>query len=79
MPLMETDLEIIIKEPTIMLTPSHIKAFLKSTLESLKYLHESGILHRDIKPSNVLVAKGIFFFFFDLDDFWKLILVYRGN
>ena len=76
---METDLEIIIKEPTIMLTPSHIKAFLKSTLESLKYLHESGILHRDIKPSNVLVAKGIFFFFLDLDDFWKLILVYRGN
>ena len=59
MPLMQTDLEIIIKEQSIMLTTAHIKAFLKALIESLKYLHDHGILHRDIKPSNLLLAKGI--------------------
>jgi len=58
MPLMQTDLEKIIKDESIMLTPGHIKAFLKALLESIKYLHDRRILHRDIKPSNLLVSRG---------------------
>ena len=64
MPLMETDLEELIKESSIILTPGHIKAILKAMLESVKYLHEHRILHLDLKPGNVLLAKGNFHCFY---------------
>ncbi|XP_041373932.1 cyclin-dependent kinase 7-like [Gigantopelta aegis] len=52
---METDLEIIIKDTTTVLTPAHIKSYLLQTLLGLEYLHSHWILHRDMKPNNLLV------------------------
>uniref|UniRef100_A0A8C9F9T6 Cyclin-dependent kinase 7 n=1 Tax=Pavo cristatus TaxID=9049 RepID=A0A8C9F9T6_PAVCR len=47
---METDLEVIIKDTSIVLTQSHIKAYMLMTLQGLEYLHQHWILHRVIKP-----------------------------
>lgn len=57
---MDTDLEIIIKDPNIVLTPAHTKAYMVMTLKGLEYLHLNWILHRDLKPNNLLVnSNGI--------------------
>ncbi|GAB6028364.1 Cyclin-Dependent Kinase 7 [Chamberlinius hualienensis] len=57
---MDTDLEVIIKDTNIVLTPAHIKAYTLMTLKGLEYLHLNWILHRDLKPNNLLVdEKGI--------------------
>ncbi|XP_057318318.1 cyclin-dependent kinase 7 [Microplitis mediator] len=52
---MDTDLEIIIKDSNIVLTPAHIKSYMIQTLQGLDYLHYNWILHRDLKPNNLLV------------------------
>ncbi|XP_011191044.1 cyclin-dependent kinase 7 [Zeugodacus cucurbitae] len=52
---MDTDLEIIIKDPKIILTQANIKAYMVMTLRGLEYLHMNWILHRDLKPNNLLV------------------------
>uniref|UniRef100_A0A1A9WIE6 Cyclin-dependent kinase 7 n=1 Tax=Glossina brevipalpis TaxID=37001 RepID=A0A1A9WIE6_9MUSC len=52
---MDTDLEIIIKDPKIILTQADIKAYMVMTLKGLEYLHMKWILHRDLKPNNLLV------------------------
>ena len=36
---MDTDLEIIIKDTNVILTPPHIKAYMLDTLKGLEYLH----------------------------------------
>lgn len=57
---MDTDLEIIIKDPNIVLTPANVKAYMIMTLKGLEYLHLNWILHRDLKPNNLLVnSNGI--------------------
>ncbi|XP_077285761.1 cyclin-dependent kinase 7 [Arctopsyche grandis] len=57
---MDTDLEIIIKDTNIVLTPANVKAYVIQTLQGLEYLHSSWILHRDLKPNNLLVnAAGV--------------------
>lgn len=57
---MDTDLEIIIKDPKIVLTPGNVKAYMIQTLQGLEYLHLNWILHRDLKPNNLLVnSQGI--------------------
>lgn len=50
---METDLENIIKDTKIMLTPANIKSYTIMTLQGLEYLHLNFILHRDLKPNNL--------------------------
>uniref|UniRef100_A0A2I3H2Y7 mitogen-activated protein kinase n=1 Tax=Nomascus leucogenys TaxID=61853 RepID=A0A2I3H2Y7_NOMLE len=55
---METDLEVIIKDNSLVLTPSHIKACMLMTLQGLEYLHQHWILHRDLKPSNLLLDEN---------------------
>lgn len=59
MDFMDTDLEVIIKDPSIVLTPANIKSYTLQTLLGLEYLHNHWILHRDLKPNNLLVdSKG---------------------
>lgn len=52
---MDTDLEVIIKDSKILLTPGNIKSYMIMTLKGLEYLHINWILHRDLKPNNLLV------------------------
>uniref|UniRef100_G1MZF7 [RNA-polymerase]-subunit kinase n=1 Tax=Meleagris gallopavo TaxID=9103 RepID=G1MZF7_MELGA len=55
---METDLEVIIKDTSIVLTQAHIKAYMLMTLQGLEYLHQQWILHRDLKPNNLLLDEN---------------------
>ena len=55
MDFMDTDLEVIIKDNGIILTPAHIKSYILQTLLGLEYLHSNWILHRDLKPNNLLM------------------------
>lgn len=51
----DTDLEVIIKDMSIVLTPANIKSYVIQTLKGLEYLHMNWIMHRDLKPNNLLV------------------------
>jgi len=60
MDFMDTDLEVIIKDNSIVLTPANIKSYILQTLLGLEYLHSKWILHRDLKPNNLLMnSNGI--------------------
>lgn len=52
---MDTDLEVLIKDNSVVFTLPHIKAYVLQTLKGLEYLHSCWILHRDIKPNNLLI------------------------
>lgn len=43
---MDTDLEVIVKDTDIVLTPANVKAYVLMTLKGLEYLHLNWILHR---------------------------------
>uniref|UniRef100_A0A673A0U4 Cyclin-dependent kinase 7 n=1 Tax=Sphaeramia orbicularis TaxID=375764 RepID=A0A673A0U4_9TELE len=55
---METDLEVIIKDTSLVLTPAHIKAYILMTLQGLEYMHQHWVLHRDLKPNNLLLDEN---------------------
>lgn len=53
---MDTDLEVVIKDNHIVLTPANTKSYMIQTLQGLEYLHKNWILHRDLKPNNLLIS-----------------------
>lgn len=58
MDFMDTDLEVIIKDQSIILSAANIKSYILQTLKGLEYLHVHWILHRDLKPNNLLVNRA---------------------
>jgi cyclin-dependent kinase 7 len=53
---MESDLEAVIKEPSIVLGGGDVKSYMWMFLTALDYCHKRWVLHRDIKPNNLLIA-----------------------
>lgn len=43
---METDLEAVIRDPNLFLSPADIKSYLQMTLKGLEYCHHKSVLHR---------------------------------
>jgi cyclin-dependent kinase 7 len=43
---MDTDMEVLIKDTSLVLTPANVKAYTLMTLKGLEYLHTNWILHR---------------------------------
>jgi len=57
---MDTDLEVLIRDNKIVLTPANIKAYILMTLQGLEFLHANFVLHRDMKPNNLLIdSRGV--------------------
>ncbi|OAY46560.1 cyclin-dependent kinase D-3 [Manihot esculenta] len=55
---METDLEAVIRDRNIFLSPADIKSYFQMTLKGLAYCHKKWVLHRDMKPNNLLIASN---------------------
>eukprot|EP00232_Nephroselmis_pyriformis_P008002 CAMPEP_0182893498 /NCGR_PEP_ID=MMETSP0034_2-20130328/24507_1 /TAXON_ID=156128 /ORGANISM="Nephroselmis pyriformis, Strain CCMP717" /LENGTH=339 /DNA_ID=CAMNT_0025027243 /DNA_START=225 /DNA_END=1240 /DNA_ORIENTATION=+ len=54
---MDSDLEAIITDKSIPLSPGDIKAYMQMTLKGLAFCHANWVVHRDVKPNNLLLAK----------------------
>ncbi|OIT37402.1 cyclin-dependent kinase d-1 [Nicotiana attenuata] len=48
---METDLEAVIRDRNIFLSPADIKFYIQMTLKGLAFCHKKYVLHRDMKPN----------------------------
>ncbi|KEH33917.1 putative protein-serine/threonine kinase CMGC-CDK-CDK7 family [Medicago truncatula] len=55
---METDLEAVIRDRNIFLSPADIKSYLLMILKGLAYCHKKWVLHRDVKPNNLLIGQN---------------------
>ncbi|KAL6178199.1 hypothetical protein ACLB2K_049718 [Fragaria x ananassa] len=53
---METDLEAVIRNHNIVLSPADIKSYIQMTLKGLAVCHKKWVLHRDMKPNNLLIG-----------------------
>eukprot|EP00850_Spirogloea_muscicola_P000705 SM000002S05785 [mRNA] locus=s2:2182707:2185182:- [translate_table: standard] len=53
---MESDLEAVIKDRSIVLSPADVKAYMRMTLQGLAQIHRKWVLHRDMKPNNLLIG-----------------------
>ncbi|CAD5235055.1 unnamed protein product [Bursaphelenchus xylophilus] len=52
---METDLEQLLKNGSVILMGSHVKNMVMQMLLGVEFLHMHFILHRDLKPNNLLI------------------------
>ncbi|WCJ42031.1 Cyclin-dependent kinase D-1 [Euphorbia peplus] len=55
---METDLEAVIRDRNIFLSPADIKSYFQMTLKGLAFCHKKWVLHRDMKPNNLLISSN---------------------
>nr|BAJ86150.1 predicted protein [Hordeum vulgare subsp. vulgare] len=53
---METDLEAVIRDRNIVLSPADIKSYIQMMLKGLAFCHKKWVLHRDMKPNNLLIG-----------------------
>ncbi len=53
---MESDLEAVIQDQTIVLSPADIKSYMRMILQALATCHQHWVVHRDVKPNNMLLA-----------------------
>jgi serine/threonine protein kinase len=59
---METDLEAVIRDRNIFLSPADIKSYLQMTLKGLAYCHKKWVLHRYCSCTDELICKVFNFF-----------------
>jgi cyclin-dependent kinase 7 len=50
------NLDDVIKDKEMVLSPADIKSYMKMLLEGLAYCHAHFVLHRDLKPENLLIG-----------------------
>ena len=58
MPFACGDLDELIRNKDIMLTPGHTKQYMLQLLKGCEYIHNKFILHRDLKPQNCLILSN---------------------